>query len=157
MLLIFKLILSEVMLFWKLPSYSLWLELFRKTFCRGHTSCLWGTEEKRWAEDSVIPFELLCLLQTKSYVNNVQRFWSKQVSKTALSLLLLTTGNLEWMDKNKTRCLIMWRRPEEWGKLIYQWVSSPYCLHGTVKGANIYSLAKTFKVSNHLLQWYGRI
>ncbi|GAA6091854.1 vacuolar protein-sorting-associated protein 25, partial [Tachysurus ichikawai] len=32
-------------------------------------------------------------------------------------------GNLEWIDKNKTRCLIMWRRPEEWGKLIYQWVS----------------------------------
>ncbi|KAK1160303.1 hypothetical protein AOXY_G20435 [Acipenser oxyrinchus oxyrinchus] len=33
-------------------------------------------------------------------------------------------GNLEWIDKNKTRCLIMWRRPEEWGKLIYQWVSN---------------------------------
>ncbi|XP_067825009.1 vacuolar protein-sorting-associated protein 25 [Heptranchias perlo] len=32
-------------------------------------------------------------------------------------------GNLEWIDKNKTRCLIMWRRPEEWGKLLYQWVS----------------------------------
>ncbi|MBN3288940.1 VPS25 protein, partial [Polypterus senegalus] len=32
-------------------------------------------------------------------------------------------GNLEWIDKNKSRCLIMWRRPEEWGKLIYQWVS----------------------------------
>ncbi|XP_051894345.1 vacuolar protein-sorting-associated protein 25 [Pristis pectinata] len=32
-------------------------------------------------------------------------------------------GNLEWIDKNKTRCLIMWRRPEEWGKLVYQWVS----------------------------------
>ncbi|MGH0166430.1 UNVERIFIED_CONTAM: hypothetical protein FKN15_050790 [Acipenser sinensis] len=32
-------------------------------------------------------------------------------------------GNLEWIDKNKTRCLIMWRRPEEWGKIIYQWVS----------------------------------
>uniref|UniRef100_A0A8C7TQQ5 Vacuolar protein-sorting-associated protein 25 n=1 Tax=Oncorhynchus mykiss TaxID=8022 RepID=A0A8C7TQQ5_ONCMY len=32
-------------------------------------------------------------------------------------------GNLEWLDKNKTRCLVMWRRPEEWGKLIYQWVS----------------------------------
>ncbi|KAI2658886.1 Vacuolar protein-sorting-associated protein 25 [Labeo rohita] len=30
-------------------------------------------------------------------------------------------GNLEWLDKNKSRCLIMWRRPEEWGKLIYQW------------------------------------
>ncbi|KAH0504960.1 Vacuolar protein-sorting-associated protein 25, partial [Microtus ochrogaster] len=31
--------------------------------------------------------------------------------------------NLEWLDKNKSSFLIMWRRPEEWGKLIYQWVS----------------------------------
>ncbi|XP_077112898.1 vacuolar protein-sorting-associated protein 25 [Ranitomeya variabilis] len=30
-------------------------------------------------------------------------------------------GNLEWLDKNKTRFLIMWRRPDEWGKVIYQW------------------------------------
>lgn len=35
----------------------------------------------------------------------------------------LKSGNLEWLDKNKSRCLVMWRRPEEWGKLIYQWVS----------------------------------
>ncbi|XP_029429642.1 vacuolar protein-sorting-associated protein 25 [Rhinatrema bivittatum] len=32
-------------------------------------------------------------------------------------------GNLEWLDKNKSSFLIMWRRPEEWGKLIYQWVT----------------------------------
>ncbi|XP_061787765.1 vacuolar protein-sorting-associated protein 25 [Nerophis lumbriciformis] len=32
-------------------------------------------------------------------------------------------GNLEWLDKNKSRCLVMWRRPEEWGKIMYQWVS----------------------------------
>uniref|UniRef100_A0A8C2ZD09 Vacuolar protein-sorting-associated protein 25 n=1 Tax=Cyclopterus lumpus TaxID=8103 RepID=A0A8C2ZD09_CYCLU len=32
-------------------------------------------------------------------------------------------GNLDWLDKNKSRCLVMWRRPEEWGKLIHQWVS----------------------------------
>ncbi|KAK2111878.1 Vacuolar protein-sorting-associated protein 25 [Saguinus oedipus] len=31
--------------------------------------------------------------------------------------------NLEWLDKSKSSFLIMWRRPEEWGKLIYQWVS----------------------------------
>uniref|UniRef100_A0A8C4ZWT2 Vacuolar protein-sorting-associated protein 25 n=1 Tax=Gadus morhua TaxID=8049 RepID=A0A8C4ZWT2_GADMO len=40
-------------------------------------------------------------------------------------------GNLDWLDKNKSRCLVMWRRPEEWGKLIYQWNStvlrSGYC------------------------------
>uniref|UniRef100_A0AAZ3SP62 Vacuolar protein-sorting-associated protein 25 n=1 Tax=Oncorhynchus tshawytscha TaxID=74940 RepID=A0AAZ3SP62_ONCTS len=40
------------------------------------------------------------------------------------SILLFTVfRNLEWLDKNKTQCLVMWRRPEEWGKLIYQWVS----------------------------------
>lgn len=40
-----------------------------------------------------------------------------------------SSGNLEWLDKNKSRCLVMWRRPEEWGKLIYQWVSHTlYCL-----------------------------
>ncbi|XP_020743708.1 vacuolar protein-sorting-associated protein 25 isoform X1 [Odocoileus virginianus] len=33
-------------------------------------------------------------------------------------------GNLEWLDKNKSSFLIMWRRPEEWGKLIYQWVTT---------------------------------
>ncbi|KAG7227703.1 hypothetical protein INR49_029465 [Caranx melampygus] len=27
------------------------------------------------------------------------------------------------VGQNKSRCLVMWRRPEEWGKLIYQWVS----------------------------------
>ncbi|XP_031456436.1 vacuolar protein-sorting-associated protein 25 isoform X2 [Phasianus colchicus] len=36
---------------------------------------------------------------------------------------LRKNGNLEWLDKNKTSFMIMWRRPEEWGKLIYQWVS----------------------------------
>lgn len=40
------------------------------------------------------------------------------------AFLLLIPGNLEWLDKNKTSFLIMWRRPEEWGKLIYQWVRS---------------------------------
>ncbi|KAH0627003.1 hypothetical protein JD844_002354 [Phrynosoma platyrhinos] len=39
------------------------------------------------------------------------------------SILCFIPGNLEWLDKNKSSFLIMWRRPEEWGKLIYQWVS----------------------------------
>ncbi|KAL8175766.1 UNVERIFIED_CONTAM: Vacuolar protein-sorting-associated protein 25 [Gekko kuhli] len=32
-------------------------------------------------------------------------------------------GNLEWLDKNKSSFLVLWRRLEEWSKLIYQWVS----------------------------------
>uniref|UniRef100_A0A674D404 Vacuolar protein-sorting-associated protein 25 n=1 Tax=Salmo trutta TaxID=8032 RepID=A0A674D404_SALTR len=38
------------------------------------------------------------------------------------SILLFTVSN---QPEKNTRpiCLVMWRRPEEWGKLIYQWVS----------------------------------
>ncbi|XP_051925921.1 vacuolar protein-sorting-associated protein 25 isoform X2 [Hippocampus zosterae] len=38
-------------------------------------------------------------------------------------------GNLEWLDKNKSRCLVMWRRPEEWGKLMYQWFALVFQKH----------------------------
>uniref|UniRef100_A0A8C6Q139 Serine/threonine-protein kinase WNK4 n=1 Tax=Nothobranchius furzeri TaxID=105023 RepID=A0A8C6Q139_NOTFU len=63
-------------------------------------------------------------------------------------------GNLEWLDKNKTRCLVMWRQPEEWGKLMYQWVSNTpfYCfvvgLIRSGKKANYLYLC----CSNHKLQ-----
>ncbi|XP_025108598.1 vacuolar protein-sorting-associated protein 25-like [Pomacea canaliculata] len=33
-------------------------------------------------------------------------------------------GHIEWQDKMKKQCLVMWRTPEEWGKLIYNWVSA---------------------------------
>lgn len=33
-------------------------------------------------------------------------------------------GNLEWKDKNRSACKLMWRSPAEWGKLIYNWISS---------------------------------
>ncbi|KAK3088740.1 hypothetical protein FSP39_023170, partial [Pinctada imbricata] len=34
-------------------------------------------------------------------------------------------GHVEWKDpKTKRQCLLMWRTPEEWGKIIYNWVSS---------------------------------
>ena len=34
-------------------------------------------------------------------------------------------GNLEWKDaKVKKECLIMWRSPEEWGKLIYKYITT---------------------------------
>lgn len=34
-------------------------------------------------------------------------------------------GHLEWKDlKVKKECLIMWRTPEEWGKLIYKYITT---------------------------------
>ncbi|ELT92317.1 hypothetical protein CAPTEDRAFT_161891 [Capitella teleta] len=37
---------------------------------------------------------------------------------------LRKTENLEWKDKSKKQCMIMWRSPAEWAKLIYQWVTN---------------------------------
>ncbi|XP_071482964.1 vacuolar protein-sorting-associated protein 25-like isoform X1 [Diadema antillarum] len=37
---------------------------------------------------------------------------------------LRVKGNIEWTDKGRTRCLVMWRTPEEWGNLIYRWASN---------------------------------
>ncbi|ESO10011.1 hypothetical protein HELRODRAFT_156379 [Helobdella robusta] len=31
--------------------------------------------------------------------------------------------NLEWIDKNKRQCFIMWRTVDEWANLIYKWAS----------------------------------
>lgn len=32
-------------------------------------------------------------------------------------------GHVEWTDKSRRQCLLMWRTPSEWGKLIYKWAS----------------------------------
>ncbi|PAV85334.1 hypothetical protein WR25_22836 [Diploscapter pachys] len=29
--------------------------------------------------------------------------------------------HVEWLDSSKTRCHIYWRRPDEWGSLVYEW------------------------------------
>lgn len=37
---------------------------------------------------------------------------------------LCKKGHLEWKDpKTKKECLVMWRTPEEWGKLIYKYIT----------------------------------
>ena len=34
---------------------------------------------------------------------------------------LASAGNLEWLDKGRTRAHVYWRTPEQWGALIYGW------------------------------------
>jgi len=36
---------------------------------------------------------------------------------------LVSQRNAEWEGKEKTRCLIIWRTPDEWADLVYKWVS----------------------------------
>lgn len=33
-------------------------------------------------------------------------------------------GNVEWVDKQRQRCYVFWRTPEEWGKMIHKWASN---------------------------------
>jgi ESCRT-II complex subunit VPS25 len=48
--------------------------------------------------------------------------------------------HVEWTDKGKNRCHVYWRRPDEWGQLIYEWASSNgllnsvFTLHDLVQG-----------------------
>ncbi|XP_066919493.1 vacuolar protein-sorting-associated protein 25-like [Clytia hemisphaerica] len=36
---------------------------------------------------------------------------------------LAKTGHVEWdNDKEKQRCFVMWRTPDEWGEQIYKWI-----------------------------------
>ena len=38
---------------------------------------------------------------------------------------LSKTGHVEWENaKDKTRCYLMWRTPDEWADLVFQWVSN---------------------------------
>ncbi|XP_002733784.2 vacuolar protein-sorting-associated protein 25-like [Saccoglossus kowalevskii] len=58
-------------------------------------------------------------------------------------------GNLEWLDKNRKRCLIMWRTPEEWGSLIYQWASSNSLLNSVCTLYELVSGDDTVKEEFH--------
>ncbi|CAF1449055.1 unnamed protein product [Adineta ricciae] len=44
---------------------------------------------------------------------------------------LRSRGNIEWEDKSKRRCLVLWKSPEEWAKTIYQWITA-HGMNGTV-------------------------
>jgi len=33
-------------------------------------------------------------------------------------------GHIEWKDKAKYKCKIYWRKPDEWGDIIYNWAKS---------------------------------
>jgi len=33
-------------------------------------------------------------------------------------------GHVEWTDKTRRQCLVMWRTPQEWANIIYRWASS---------------------------------
>jgi ESCRT-II complex subunit VPS25 len=45
--------------------------------------------------------------------------------KDAMEVLegMVAEGGAEWADKEKTTVIVLWRRHEEWGNVIYDWVS----------------------------------
>ncbi|KAH9498348.1 Vacuolar protein-sorting-associated protein 25 [Bulinus truncatus] len=62
---------------------------------------------------------------------NSELFYNKQLNRRlpleaiyAVLDELKRRGNLEWKDKNRKSCTLIWRTPAEWGKIIYNWISS---------------------------------
>lgn len=52
------------------------------------------------------------------------KFTCKWHYTASLIILLFTmSGNIEWEDKKKQRCFVMWRTPDEWAALIFKWVT----------------------------------
>ncbi|XP_065833969.1 vacuolar protein-sorting-associated protein 25-like [Oscarella lobularis] len=50
---------------------------------------------------------------------------NRRLSEEAILLVLETLknrGNLEWMDKQKAQCLVLWRTIDEWANIIHKWV-----------------------------------
>ena len=46
------------------------------------------------------------------------------VVDTVSALAEKRPDNFMFLDGNKDRCLVMWRSPQEWGSIIYNWVRS---------------------------------
>jgi len=46
--------------------------------------------------------------------------------KDAMEVLegMVAEGGAEWADKEKTTVVVLWRRHEEWGNVIYDWIDA---------------------------------
>uniref|UniRef100_V5HPT3 Vacuolar protein-sorting-associated protein 25 n=1 Tax=Ixodes ricinus TaxID=34613 RepID=V5HPT3_IXORI len=52
---------------------------------------------------------------------------SRKLSAEALRDILNAMserGTVAWADKQRSRCYVFWRSPEEWGKLVYEWADA---------------------------------
>lgn len=53
----------------------------------------------------------------------LDRRLSPEVILTVLEELA-KRGNVEWLDRSKRRCRVVWRTTEEWGQLVYRWAAA---------------------------------
>ncbi|KAK3588571.1 hypothetical protein CHS0354_026176 [Potamilus streckersoni] len=56
------------------------------------------------------------------YNKDINRRLSTDGIQTVLEELR-KRGNVEWKDKAGKQCIIMWRTPEEWGNLVYKYIT----------------------------------
>jgi ESCRT-II complex subunit VPS25 len=43
-------------------------------------------------------------------------------ARTAFLSALVDAGNGEWLDPQRSRCLVLWRKLDDWAELVYKWV-----------------------------------
>ena len=77
------------------------------------------------------------LFQNKSINSKIQKFKTVLTCSDVVFLIgslmieavhkvlesLKEQNRLEWCDKSKKQCFVFWRTPEEWGNLVYSYVS----------------------------------
>lgn len=84
---------------------SLWCDLIRD-YCRFHR-IFWIDV----TEAASSPLFHNSAIQRKLSFENIEYFLGELVNR----------GEAEW-DEGKNRCLVFWRKPDEWGDMIYQWI-----------------------------------
>lgn len=84
---------------------ELWCDLIRD-YCRVHR-IFWLDVSKAW-ESSLFHNPAI---DRRLSDEDIRYFLGELVAK----------GDAQW-DPDRKRCLVFWRRPSEWGEIIYQWV-----------------------------------
>lgn len=58
------------------------------------------------------------------FVNNAIDRRANREARTYFLSGLVESGRAAWLDKEKNRCLILWKTPKEWAAAIYDWARS---------------------------------
>jgi len=87
----------------------------------------WGELITAYCKHNTIEVLNLAEASSTELFNNkkISRSLNQQaVVDTVSALAEKRPDNFMFLDGNKDRCLVMWRSPQEWGSIIYNWVDS---------------------------------
>lgn len=82
----------------------------------------WTSLILAWCENSsTFKLDVSCALREQPFQNSTISRGLDQDSLVTVLEHMKDKGKLEWCDKGKSRCFVLWHSPGEWAKIIYDW------------------------------------